>query len=127
MGQAMTAEPTLVIQVPQGTSVQRQLRADPPPSVAGGRVVVETGVTDAEGALEPPAAGEVVLSVPSPEALAREAAEVERVIARAGTGVEPLVVEVEAAEELREDELAAVLGPAARAARPVILRVIRGV
>ena len=31
-------------------------------------------------------------------------------IARAGTGAEPLVVTVEAAEELREDEPAAVLG-----------------
>jgi hypothetical protein len=122
----MASEPTLILQVPRDSPVDRQLRTEPPPSVAGGQVVVERGMTDAEGNLEPPAAGEVVLSVPSPEALRREAAEVARVIARAGTGEDPLVVVVEVAEELREDELAAVLDPAARTARAVIVRVIRG-
>jgi hypothetical protein len=122
----MDAGPTLVLQVPRDSTVERQLRLEPPPSVASGKVVVETGATDAEGNLELPQAGEVVLSVPSPEALSREAAEVDRVVARAGTGVEPLVVLVEAAEELREDELAAVLEPAGRTSRPVIVRVIRG-
>jgi hypothetical protein len=87
--------------------------------------VVETLATDPQGSLEPPSAGEVVLSVASPEALAREAAEVRRVIAHAGTGVEPLVLEVEAAEELRDDELASVLEAAAHTSRPVILRIIR--
>ncbi len=87
--------------------------------------MVEAGPTDAEGVLEPPSAGEVVLSVSSPEALAREAGEVRRVIAQAGTGAQPLVVVVEAAEELREDELAAVLEAAGHTSRPVILRVIR--
>lgn len=46
-------------------------------------------------------------------------------IARAGTGVEPLVVVVEAAEQLRESELAALLGAASHARRAVILRIIR--
>ena len=46
-------------------------------------------------------------------------------IARAGTGVEPLVVVVEAAEELRDDELAAVVNATDHASRPVILRVLR--
>ena len=63
--------------------------------------------------------------MPSPEALAREADEVRRVIAHAGTGVQPLVVVVEAAEELRDDELAAVLEAAGHAPRPVVLRVLR--
>jgi hypothetical protein len=66
-----------------------------------------------------------VLSVPSPEALAREPDEVRQVLGRAGTGVEPLVVVVEAAEELREDELAAVVDAAQHAPRAVILRVLR--
>ncbi len=88
-------------------------------------MVVERGPTDEEGVLEPPSAGEVVLSVPSPEALAREADEVRRVIAHAGIGLEPLVVEVEAADELRKEELAAVLEAAAQSTRPVILRIIR--
>jgi hypothetical protein len=43
----------------------------------------------------------------------------------AGTGTEPLVVVVEAAEELREDELATVVEAAERAPRAVILRILR--
>jgi hypothetical protein len=118
----MTRRPRLIIQVPGGGAVARQLSAQ-----ARDDVVIDVGPTDADGNLEPPAAGEVVLSVPSPEALAREAGEVRRVIARAGTGVEPLVVVVEAAEELRDDELAAVLDAADDAPRAVILRVARNV
>ncbi len=87
--------------------------------------MVEAGPTYAAGTLEAPAAGQVVLSLPSPEALEREASEVRRVIGQAGTGVEPLVVVVEAAEELREGELAALLSAATRTTRAVILRIIR--
>jgi hypothetical protein len=68
----------------------------------------------------------VVLSVPSPETLAREAGEVHRVIADAGTGVEPLVLVVEAAEELRDEELAPVLEALGHTERAVLLRIIRG-
>ena len=109
----MANEPSLIVQVPRGSAVQRQLSEQPPASVAGGDVVVETGATDAEGNLEAISAGEVVMSVPSPEALSREADEVRRVIAQSGTGVEPLVVVVEAAEELRDEELAPALAAAA--------------
>ena len=63
--------------------------------------------------------------MPSPETLVREAAEVRGALAGAGTGVEPLVVVVEAGEELRDDELAAILDAAAHAPRPVILRILR--
>jgi hypothetical protein len=118
-------QPSLIIQLPRGSAVDRQLSAQTPQSVASGEVVVEVGPTDAEGHLEPAAAGQVVLSLPSPEALAREAGEVRRVIGQAGTGDEPLVVVVEAAEELREDELAALLEAAKHASRTVILRIIR--
>ena len=121
----MTDQPRLIVQLPRGGAVDRQLRSQPPESVASGEVVVDVGPTDAKGQLEPPAAGQVVLSVPSPETLAREAGEVRRVITQAGTGVEPLVVVVEAAEELREDELAAVLEAAEHTSRPVIMRIIR--
>src|SRR6266576_5594089 len=117
----MANQPRLIIQLPDGGAVDRQLSAQAPPSVASGDVVVEIGPTDDQGDLEAAAAGQVVLSVPSPEALARQADEVRDVIAGAGTGVEPLVVVVEAAEELREDELAAVLEAAGQAPRPVIL------
>jgi hypothetical protein len=66
-----------------------------------------------------------VLSVPSPETLERDAEEIRRVIGQAGTGSEPLVVEVEAADELREEELASVLDAASHSSRAVILRIIR--
>ncbi len=121
----MADKPLLVIELPRGGAVDRQLSAQPLQSVASGDVVVESGPTDSEGALEASTAGEVVLSVPSPESLRREAAEVRRVIAHAGTGVEPLVVVVEAADELREEELAAVLQAAGHASRAVILRIVR--
>jgi len=121
----MANQPRLIIQLPDGGAVDRQLSAQAPPSVASGDVVVEIGPTDDQGDLEAAAAGQVVLSVPSPEALARQADEVRDVIAGAGTGVEPLVVVVEAAEELREDELAAMLEAAGHTSRAVILRIIR--
>ena len=95
-------EPKLIIQVPSGGAVDRQFSAEVPASVASGEIVLERGPTDAHGVLESPAAGEVVASLPSPEALRREAGELRRVITHAGPGVEPLVVIVEAAEELRE-------------------------
>jgi hypothetical protein len=88
-------------------------------------VLVEVGPTDEQGALEALVGGQPVLAVPSPEALRRDPDEVHRVIADAGTGSEPLVVEIEAAEELREDELSIVVAAARRSPRPVILRVIR--
>jgi hypothetical protein len=118
-------EPRLIVQVPRGSAVQRQLHESPPASVAAGEVVVEGGPTDAEGNLEATSSGEVVLSVPSPEALARDADEVRRVIAHAGTGVEPLVIVIDAAEELRDEELAPVLAATAHTPRAVIMRVIR--
>ena len=121
----MTHQPRLIIQVARGSAVERRLTANPPQGIAGGEIVVDSGYTTADGHLAPPVAGAVVLSVPSPEALARVADEVRRVIAHAGTGVEPLVIVVEAAEELRDDELAAVLEAAGHAPRPVILRVMR--
>jgi hypothetical protein len=93
-------EPKLIIQLPRGGAVDRQLSEQAPPSVASGDVLVERGQTDSHGHLEPPVAGQVVLSVPSPEALERDAAAVRRVLGQAGTGTDPLVVVVEAAEAL---------------------------
>jgi hypothetical protein len=121
----LAAEPALILQVPRDSEVYRNLREEPPAAVAGGEILVEVGATDEQGNLEPPLGGEVVLSVPSPEALAREAREVRRVIAHAGTGAEPLVVVIEAAEAFRDEELAPALEAAGRTSRPVILRVIR--
>jgi hypothetical protein len=121
----MADNPVLILQIPAGGPLDDQLADDPPPTLAGEDVVVERGITDAEGVLEPPAAGQVVLSVPSPEALRRQADDLHQLIDDAGTSTEPIVVVVQAAEVLREDELAAVATAARRARRPVILRVIR--
>jgi hypothetical protein len=120
----MADRPRLIVQVPRGGTVDRQLAAQPPISITSGEVVVVTGPVDAAGRLEPPAAGQVVLSVLSPEVLTRDAEDLRRVLGGAGTGTEPLVVEVEAAEELRDAELDAVLDAARHASRAVILRVI---
>jgi hypothetical protein len=121
----MSAEPELILQVASGRAVSRRLSADPPPSVASGEVLVQHGTADEHGNLEAPHVGQVVLSVPSPEALPREPEEIRHLIAQAGTGTEPLVLVIEAAEELRETELSTVLAGARHARRPVILRVIR--
>jgi hypothetical protein len=115
---------TLILQVPMDGAAHRRVREAPPRGVSDGTLTLQALSADAEGRLDPPAAGQIVLSVPSPETLAREAEEVRRVIAHAGAADEPIVVVVEAAEELRDDELEPVLDAAARAERPVILRVL---
>ncbi len=121
---AMADDVELIIQVPLGSAVDHHLRDDPPLSVASGRVVTEPLPADAEGRLLPSPAGEVVMSVLSPEALSREADQVRHVIKQAAADGEPLVVVVEAAGEIRDDELAAVLDAAARTRRVVLLRVL---
>ncbi len=121
----MVAEqPTLIIQVPRRSAIERQLRAAPPPAIGDDDVLVQTAPTDDEGNLEA-LSGEVVLSVPAPRELARQPDELQRVLRQAGTGTAPLVIVIEAAEELRDDDAAQVLDAARHAARPVILRVVR--
>jgi hypothetical protein len=121
----MAIEPVLIIQVPNGSRVELQLAAAPPDAITQGEVVVEIGPTDPEGALEALGAGEVVLAVPAPEAFRRDPEELHRVLAEAGTGTEPLVVVIEAADELTDADLGLVLDGARRARRPVILRIVR--
>jgi hypothetical protein len=124
---AMADQVELILQLPRDSAVDRQLREDPPLSVSDGRVVIERFPADAEGRILPPSAGEVVLSVLSPETLSREAEQVRLVIRRAAADGGPLVVLVQAAEEVRDDELAAVLDAAARTRRVVLLRVLGGI
>jgi hypothetical protein len=115
----MVSAPTLVVELPVGGAVHVQFQDQPPPP----EVAVVPLPADEAGRLEAPDAGQVVMSVLSPEGLIREHDEVRRVIRAAGTGDEPVVIVVEAAGELREDELAAILGPARGSRRPVILRI----
>ena len=119
----MTSEPSIIVQLPRDGAVDRQLRTDPPPSLASGQVVLDHVLAGPDGRLEPPEAGEIVMSVLSPEAL-REQSEVRDVIQQAPAEHEPLVIIVEAAEELREDELAVVVDAAERAHRQVIIRIM---
>jgi Na+-transporting methylmalonyl-CoA/oxaloacetate decarboxylase gamma subunit len=120
----MISEASLIVQLPRDSAVDRHLRADPPPSVTSGRVALEHLAGDAEGRLGPPESGQVVMSVLSPEALIRDRQQVQDVVRRAAGTDEPLMIIVQAAEELREDELAAVLAAAAHTHRRVILRVM---
>lgn len=116
-------EPALIVQIPRDGEVDRFFQANPSPRVASGQVLLEHLPAGPGGRLEPPEAGEVVLSVLSPEGL-READEVRQAIRTAPAGHAPLVILVGAAEELREDELGVVLDAVAGAPQPVILRVL---
>ena len=121
------AQVELIVQLPAGSSIARHLAQDPPASVAGGEVVLEHLDAGPGGRLGPPEAGEVVLTVPSPEALRREDVDVAAELAGARGDRGPLTVIVEAAEYLRDDELQAVLVAAAQTGRVVILRILEGV
>jgi hypothetical protein len=122
---AVAEDVSLIIQVPSGSTVDRQLRDDPPPSVTSGRAVTEAVPADPEGRIVPPEGGNVVLSFLSPEALRREPEQVRREISQAETEAPPVVV-VEVAEELREDELSVLVQAADEAGRTVLLCVIVG-
>lgn len=122
----MTSDAVVIVQLPRGSTVDQYLRAYPPPGLASGRVVLDQVAAEPDGRLGPPETGEVVMSVLSPEALTRDQQEVRDVIRHAAAGTGPLVIIVQAAEELREDELAVVLDAAAHARRDVVLRVMAG-
>jgi hypothetical protein len=120
-------EAELIVKLPRGSSVDAHLREEPPAAIADGRVVLEHLPAGEDGKLPPPAAGDIVLAVASPEALRRDPAEVRRVITAAAADGGPLVVLVDGAKYLRDDELAAVLDAAAATERPVLLRILEGV
>ena len=117
----MPADARLIVQVPRGGTAEQRLRDAP--AVAGGDIVLDPQPADVNGRIAPPDVGRIVLSVPSPETLTRQPDDVRRVIDGAGAGDEPLVVVIEAAEELRDDELAVVLAAADRTERAVVLHV----
>jgi hypothetical protein len=120
-------EAEVIVQLPHGSSVDIHLREEPPAAVTDGRVVLEHLPAGPDGTLLPPEAGEVVLTVASPEALRRDAAEVERAIRGAAADGGPLVVLVDAAGYLRDNELTAVLDAAGSTRRAVILRIMGSV
>jgi hypothetical protein len=119
----LEASVSVIVELARDGELDRNLRADPPPSVVSGRVVLDHFPADEDGHVEAPEGGEVVLTVLSPEAL-RDRQQVEDAIAETKGDDEPPVIIVEAAEYLREDELSAVLDAADSAQRVVILRVM---
>lgn len=119
----MAKEVGLIVELTRDSEVDRNVRADLPPSIKSGRVALDHIEADDLGRLSPPQAGEVVLTVLSPEALRRDPQVVRDAIAQADFDQPPVIV-VEAAEYLREDEIAAVLDAADRADRTVILRLV---
>jgi hypothetical protein len=116
-------EPSVIVQLPRDSAIDHELRAYPLPSVARGQAVLDHVLPGADGRLEPPEASEIVMSVPSPEGL-RQPSEVQDVIEQAPDKRKPLMIIVEAAEELREEELAVVVDAAERAHRLVIIRIM---
>jgi len=120
----MAKEVGLIVELTRDSAVDRNIRADVPPSVKSGRVVLDHIEADDLGRLVPPPAGEVVLTVLSPEGLRRDSQVVRDAVAQAAGDDQPPVIVVEEAEYLREDELAAVLDAADRADRVVIVRIM---
>src|SRR4051812_43620541 len=111
----MADEPTVIVQTLRDGPVARQLGEARPPSV-----VVETFAAD-----DLPTAGRVVLSVLSPESLRGDRSELDRAVGVRGGGGPPVIV-IQTADELREDELAAVVEAARhRHVEAVIVRIER--
>ena len=116
-------EPSVIVQLPRDSAIDHELRAYPLPSVARGQAVLDHVRPGTDGRLEPPEASEIVMSVLSPQAL-RQPSEVRDAIELAPEKHRPLMIIVEAAEELREEELAVVVDAAERAHRQVIVRIM---
>jgi hypothetical protein len=120
----MTNDPALIVEFPTASTLDQNLRRDPPAALGRGEVVLVRLDVDGSGRLAAPPIGEVLLSVPSPETLPREPDELRRVIDGAPRGDEPLIILVEEAESLRDEELSPILDAAKRARRSVIMRVL---
>ena len=118
------SDPKVIFQVPRGSAIERQLRDHPPQVFRGTDVLLETGPTDEQGTLEA-LAGETVLSVPSFEELERQVDGLRHLLRQAGTGTQPLVIVVGAAEEIADQLATAVVDAARDAPRTVFVRVTR--
>jgi hypothetical protein len=120
-------EAEVIIQLPRDSSVDAHLREEPPASLADRRVVVEHLTAGPDGRLTPPETGEVLLTVPSPEALRRHADELLELATDAEEDAGPLVVLIEGAEYLRDDEIGAALDAAGASKRVLIVCILEGV
>jgi hypothetical protein len=116
-------DPALILELPAGSALERSLRRDPP-AWFGADVVLAGIEADQEGRLPAPQSGQVVLTVPSPETLVRQADEIRRLIHGDPGESQPAIVIVEKAEFLRAEELAPILEASRHTPRSVIVRVI---
>jgi hypothetical protein len=121
----MVEQSGLIVRVPTGSRVARQLLEDPPPAVAESDVVIETVESSDSGKKEPPEVGPVVFVLPSPESLPG----VQEELAGAVAGLEAhddesAVIVIESAGELRDEEIRAVVDASAGVDRQVILAVL---
>ena len=66
----MASPVRVIVELARDGEVDRDLRADPPPSLASDQVVLDHVEADPHGDIGPPEAGEVIMSVLSPEAAA---------------------------------------------------------
>jgi hypothetical protein len=123
----MPHEPSLIVRVRQDSRIEHQLRDDPPTRAQGDSVSLDPVAPPISGSatIEPPTPGQVVYALPSPESLVRERQELHSAISGAPHGNAPLVIVIEAGNELRDDELEAAVDAADTTSRPVILTVLR--
>jgi hypothetical protein len=120
-------EAEVIIQLPRDSSIDAHLRSEPPASLTDRRIVLEHLTAGPDGRLTPPETGEVLLTVPSPEGLRRHADELLELATDAEEDGGPLVVVVEGAEYLRDNEIAAALDAAAASKRVLIVCILEGV
>jgi hypothetical protein len=123
----MPHEPSLIVRVRQDSRIEHQLRDDPPTLAQGDSVSLDPVAPPISGSatIEPPTPGQVVYALPSPESLVRERQELHSAISGAPHGNAPLVIVIEAGNELRDDELEAAVDAADTTSRPVIPTVLR--
>ena len=115
---------SVIVQVPEGGRLERELRNGL--LGEGARDTVLAPVRPVSpGRLDPPDAANTVFSTSSPEGLVREREELARAVAAERSSARPVAILVEGAEELREDELAAVREAADHAHSDVILVLLR--
>lgn len=114
---------SLIVQVPEGGRLERQLRDGP----LARETVLAPVRPVSPGRIDPPDAAKAVFSTASPEGLVRERDELARAVAAERSDTRPVAILVEGAEELREDELAAAREAADHAHGDVILVLLRDI
>ena len=115
---------SLIVQIPEGGRLERELRDGLLAGHAGDTVLAPVRPVS-PGRIDPPDAAKAVFSTASPEGLVREREELARAVAAERSDARPVAILVEGAEELQEDQLAAAREAADHAHGDVILVLLR--